>query len=256
MRNQLTIILTIISISVLAQSKRKIISGVVYFDNSKIADVHVKNRSTNQGTNSNNKGSFEIPIQLGDTLLFSHVKLFEEKIIISEKNIKENSLKVILREKIYTLEEITIGKQRSILFLDDLILPPPVVNAQTLNLPFANSKIIHKDQIFKFSSGGVISLDNLINTLNGNKIREKELLKIKQEDNYIAKIRKYFSDDFFVTDLKITTDKINTFLNFCVKRNIIRLYVRDEKIKLTQIFLTESKNFIKNEFSEYSLAKE
>ena len=72
---------------------------------------------------------------------------------------------------------------------------PPIVNAKTLNLPYAKTTVQKDNSILKFRSGGTVSIDNLFNALNGNNKRRKELNKISQEDNTLYNIRRHFTDD-------------------------------------------------------------
>ena len=73
-----------------------------------------------------------------------------------------------------------------------------------LKLPLCqDSKPKKDDRIIKIETGFSISLSNLINTINGNKRRAKKAQALYKQDQKLTKIRKHFTDDFFVTDLKI-----------------------------------------------------
>lgn len=226
-----------------AQNSSKLITGKVFFNDEVIADVHIINKNTNQGSSSNDLGVFEIPVTVGDTLVFSHLNLKEYQIEITEKVLNKALVEIHLEGKTYQLNEITLEKPKSIFYIDPEIVPPPTVNAQTLKLPYANS-IAKKDYaVFKFRSGGVINISNLFNAINGNNKRRKELQKITLEDKVLGEIRKHFTDDFFITDLNIKPENINPFLNFCFKKNIINHYKKNQHIKLTRILMHESKIF-------------
>lgn len=256
MRYQLHLFLCSILFSVFcySQKHKKTITGKVFFDSDVIADVHIINKNSNTGTNSNDLGLFEIQVVLGDTLLFSHINVKDKKIAINKKVLNQEILKIDLESKTYELEEITLEKPKSIFYIDPEIVPPSTVNAKTLNLPYANTKAKRDDAIIKFRSGGVISLDNLINSLNGNNRRRKLLEKITREDKVLAKIRKHFTDDFFITDLNIKKEDINPFLNYCFKKNIINYYKKENLLKVTTILMRESKTFPQDKI-EISLLK-
>ncbi|MGK0448625.1 MAG: hypothetical protein ACJA2M_002424, partial [Polaribacter sp.] len=143
----------------------------------------------------------------------------------------------------YALDGFTLEKPRSIFYVDPQMVRPTIVNAKTLNLPYANTTVKKEYSIVKFRSGAAVSLDNLINSLNGNNKRRKELNKISQEDNALSNIRTYFTDDFFITDLQIKKKHINPFLNYCVKKNIIAYFKRNENILLTKVLMDQSRLF-------------
>lgn len=254
MRNQLLIYSLFFVAITYGQKQKKNITGKVFYDGEVISDVHIINKNANQGTNTNDLGLFEIPVFIGDTLTFSHINFKDKEITITKENIYNEILKVELEGKTYQLEEITLQKPKSIFYVDPEIMPAPNINAKTLNLPYANT-IAKKDySVVKFRSGGVVSLDNLINALNGNNRRRKELQKITYEDDILKKIRKHFTDDFFITDLNIKQENINPFLNYCYKKNIINHFNKKNNLRLTTILIKESRTFPKDKI-EISLLK-
>lgn len=243
MNNQLFLFFLFIYVFTYSQKQQKVITGKIFLDGESIADVHIVNKNSNLGTNSNNIGLFEIPVVIGDTLAFSHINLKDKIIAITKEVFETEILKINLDSKTYQLEEITIGKPKSIFYVDPDIMPAPNVNAKTLKLPYANTHSKKDYKILKFKSGGVVNLDNFINLLNGNTKRRKELLKITSEDKILNKIRKHYTDDFFITDLSIKKEDINPFLNYCFKKNIINHYNRNNLLELTTILIEESRSF-------------
>jgi len=236
-------------LSIDAQEKRTFIKGKILLDNFAVLDsvsnydIHVINKNTSIGTITNDDGSFEIPIKLGDELYFSHINLQHKTIKITDKILADKNFTINLKEKTETLNEIVLEKQRSIFYKDPDIIEyqGPKVTEKTLHLPFANTVAKEDKAIFKFQSGGIVSLDNLLNSLNGTKKLQKQLLKISKEDKELLKIRKYFTDDFFITDLEIKKEYINQFLNNCVDKNIISIFKSDKKLQLIKLLIDESK---------------
>ena len=246
MRNLYALFLLLFIVaSVSGQTERTLLKGNVLLEDISISDVHVVNTDTNIGTITNEKGVFEIPTKIGDSIRFSHVNLKDKIIIISKDIILEDEFTIQLTEKTYSLDEITLQKPRSIFYIDPEIMPNngPKVNATTLNLPYANTTVEKDEDIYKIQSGAVVSLDNLINALNGNTKRKKLLKKMSAEDAQLSKIRKHYTDSFFVIDLKIKPAYINPFLNYCIDENIIHLFKTNNQIKLTKVFLQESNHF-------------
>jgi hypothetical protein len=243
MKNQLVRFFLLFTILSYSQEKIKLINGKILFDKTAMPDVHILNKNTNKGTVTNDKGRFEIPVMIGDVLQFTHINLKSEQLIITKENFTENSIEIELEQNTYALDEFTLEKPRSIFYVDPQMVRPTIVNAETLNLPYANTTAKKDYSVVKFRSGANISLDNLINSLNGNNKRRKELHKITQEDNVLSNIRTHFTDDFFITDLQIKKKHINPFLNYCIKKNIISYFKRNENILLTKILMDESRTF-------------
>ena len=234
------------------QESRTFITGRAVLDSIGVVDVHIINKNTKIGTITNDKGVFEIPIKVGDSLFLSHLNLQDKLIIVTEKILVSKDFIINLNEDTVALNGFVLEKQRSIFYQDPEIITynGPVVNAKKLNLPYANTKVEKDKSVVKFRAGGVVSLDNLINSLNGNNKREKQLKKMSTEDIQLEKIRKKFTDDFFVTDLKIKKEYINQFLNDCIDKNIIRIFKSDNVLKLTKLLIEESKLYPKKIIDE------
>ena len=243
MRNQLLVYFSFFCLFTYSQETKKIITGKTFFNEDIISDVHIINKNSNKGSVTNDFGLFEISVLIGDVLEFSHINLITKEITITKEILAQEILKIHFEGKTYVLEEITVEKTRSILFLDSELMPPPKVNAKTLNLPYTNTIAIKDYTVVKIRSGGVVNLDNLMNALNGNNRRRKLLKKITYKDKILSKIRKQFTDDFFITDLNIKKENITPFLNYCFKKNIINFYNKNENLKITKILIQESRTF-------------
>jgi len=228
-----------------AQEKRTFITGKTLLDSLKISDVHVLNKNTNIGTITNDNGVFEIPVKIGDTLYYSHLKYTDKHIVITDKIISSKVTSILLEEKTVVLKEMVLEKQQSIFYNDpEILLNNGVnVNAKSLNLQYANVITKEDKSIVKLQSGAAVNLDNLINALNGNAKRDKQLKEMALEDTQLKKIREYFTDDFFITDLKIKKIYINQFLNDCIDKNIIHIFKRDNKLDVLKLLMKESKLF-------------
>jgi hypothetical protein len=243
MKNQPILFFLLFTILSYSQGERKRIHGKILFDKTVLSDVHILNRNTNRGTITNDKGTFEIAVMIGDSLQFTHVNLKSKQLIITKEIFTKRNLEIELNENTYALDGFTLEKPRSIFYVDPQMVRPTIVNAKTLNLPYANTTVKKEYSIVKFRSGAAVSVDNLINSLNGNNKRRKELQKISYEDSVLSNIRTYFTDDFFITDLQIKKKHINPFLNYCVKKNIIAYFKRNENILLTKVLIDQSRTF-------------
>ena len=235
----------LISAFAFTQESKKLIEGVISFNTLPLKDVHIVNKNLEIGTITNDDGEFKIFVRKNDTLFISHLNFKNQQIVITDEIIKDTSILISMKDETTVLEEVTIGKPKSIFHIDKDIMPhnAPIVNAITLKLPYANSKPKKDERIVKIETGFSISLTNLINTLNGNKKRAKKAQKLYESDKNLAKIRKLFTDDFFVTDLKIKKQYINQFLNYCTSKNIIKHYKKGNQLKLLRVLLQESKTY-------------
>lgn len=245
-----------LSKTILSQEKRKLIQGEVTLNHLPIYDVHIINLNTKTGTVSNNSGVFNLPAKLGDRLLVSHLNLKELNIVVTEEHLKSLTLKATLIEHTTVLEAFTLERPRGIFEEDKDVITynGPTINAKILKLPYANSAITADKKVLKIQSGAVVSLDNLASILDGSKKRTEALRKLNIEDTQLRKIRKYFTDDFFITDLQIQQSNINAFLNFCIQKNSIQMFQKKDNLGLTKILLKESNFFPQKDSSQIKIA--
>lgn len=229
-----------------SQEKKAIeINGIISLDSIPLENVHVINKNTLIGVITNAKGVFKITASETDTLFISHINIDNKEVSVTKEMYISRKIALNIEAALYVLEEVVLKKRRSIFYVDPQIMPDYMVNATKLKLPFANvKKISRADSLdIKFKSGVSISLVGLINGLNGNTKRAKQLKKLKITDSELLKIRKKFSDFFFEKQLGIQKPYINQFLNFCVTKNIILHFKKGNQLKLTEILIRESKIF-------------
>ncbi|KAB1153204.1 carboxypeptidase-like regulatory domain-containing protein [Tenacibaculum aiptasiae] len=252
MKRLLLLFFTILSFNATAQNNPKIISGYIFVDSIPTQDIHLINKKLSIGTITDEKGHFEILANKGDILIASHLNIEYTEYSISDQDLEATKITIYIDSKNHLLDEVVLEKKKGIFDIDKDILTnnAPIVNAKTLKLPYANSKKPEKDKTLKIKSGVSVSLSGLINSINGNNRKEKILRKVKSEDENISKIRKHFTDGFFVQQLKIKKENINSFLEYCISRGIINLYKKDKLLELTSILIDNSKN------SPYLLEKE
>ena len=252
MKKILFLLLNLTSLVIIAQNNPKIVSGHIYLDSLAIQDVHVINTKLDLGSVSDNGGRFEILAAKGDVLIISHLNFEYKEYVITIEDLESKSINIHLDSKTYMLDEVVLKKRKGIFDVDkDILLHNgPIVNAKTLKLPYANSKRPKEDGTVKIESGLAVNLGGLINVLNGKTKQKKLLKKLKVEDKNLQKIRKHFTDGFFVYQLKIKKENINTFLEHCISKGIIRLYNKNKLLELTSVLLDNSKN------SPYLLNKE
>jgi len=186
-------------------------------------------------------------------LIVSHINLQKKEIIITQEIFKSKSIIIHLEEKVNELNEITFERSTGFFYVDKQYLKPPTVNAKTLYLPYANTGAKKDESIVSLQSGAAINLENLIGAVNGSNRRKKILKKLTYEDKMLEKIRKHYIDDFFITDLNIKQDDINVFLNYSFKKNVINIFKKDDKIKVTAILMRESKIFPQKNKTEITL---
>ena len=233
-----------------------------------IKDVHVINLNTLKGTYSNDYGQYRITVSLGDTLEFTSVQFKTVKKIINDRIFFSKKLNLILKNKNYVLNEVTVKKHD---LIGDLRIDRKKVPQDTIALKGRKlSNII--DNISKESRKGILKKPtkkhrklaetsmrntdpsrsfngaNLMGIVNGlfSLIPKKKKNKLsKKESNELLKnkILTDFGNSFF-EELNIKNSQITSFLEYCMQFNVEKLYEENKRLDLIKLLEDESINFL------------
>lgn len=198
----------------------KKLEGRVYSEDGDVAATHVLNVTTERATITDINGFFAIPVSLNDTLVFSAVQYKRKEIFITQSLLESKSVFIPLEEALTELDEVVVTPYNLTgdMFRDLLNLNiDPVVTASTLGLPNAYVKPISKAEreLFAATSNPIMSLDPLINTITGRKKMLKKRVERNKKYARTERIRAFYIDSLYTTELKIPEVKINDFLYFC-----------------------------------------
>ena len=233
-----------------------------------IKDVHVINLNTLKGTYSNDYGQYRITVSLGDTLEFSSVQFETIKKIITDRVFFSKKLNLILKNKNYVLNEVTVKKHDLIgdLRIDRKKVPKDTIafkgrklsniidniskesqkgilkKSNKKNSELAETSMRNSDPTKSFNGanlmGIVNGIVNLIPKKKKNKLSKKELNEALKN-----KILIDFGNNFF-KNLKIPNDQIIPFLKYCSQFNIEDLYKENKKLDLIKLLENKSNVFL------------
>jgi len=261
-------VLLISSSQLFAQKSNVFLKGMVRDSLNLIKDVHVINLNTLKGTYSNDYGQYRITVSLGDTLEFTSVQFETIKKIITDRIFFSKKLNLILKNKNYVLNEVTVKKHD---LIGDLRIDRKKVPKDTIALKGKKlSNII--DNISKKSQKGILNKPNikhselaktsmkntdpsrafnganLVGIVNGlfSLIPKKKKNKLsKKESNELLKnkILTDFGNSFF-EELNIKNNQITKFLEYCMQFNVEKLYEENKRLDLIKLLEDESINFL------------
>ena len=131
MRLSIFLIFFLLSISTIAQEGYQYLNGIVENDATgfPMESVHIINLNNVIGTTSDNKGVFEIPVQVNDTLYFSYLGYKSLKVAVTQDMIRFKSSKFQLTELAYALEEIILRPYLLTGYLDIDVKSVPINQA-------------------------------------------------------------------------------------------------------------------------------
>lgn len=196
------------------------LEGRVYSDDGDVAATHVLNITTDRATITDSDGFFAIPARLNDTLVFSAVQYKRKQIIVTISLLESKLLLIPLEEALTELDEVVVTPYNlSGDMMRDLsnLTIEPVVTTSTLGLPNAYVKPISKAEreLYAATANPIMSLDPLINTITGRKKMLKKRVERNKRYARTERVRDFYVDSLYTTELKISKGKIDDFLYFC-----------------------------------------
>lgn len=200
---------------------QKDLEGKVYSADGDVAATHVLNTTTQRATITDVNGFFSIPVHVNDTLIFSAVQFKKKQIVVTPAIFSSTFLSVPLEDALTELDEVVVTPYnlsgditKDIGTLDW----EPVVTASTLGLPNAYVRAPTKAERELFeatSGGGIVPLNPILNAISGRTKMLKQ--RIKRDNLYerTLRVRDFYADSLYRTELKIPEEKTDDFFYFC-----------------------------------------
>ncbi|MEN8187282.1 MAG: hypothetical protein ABFR05_09160 [Bacteroidota bacterium] len=272
--NQLALLVVLFfTLHLSAQESKTFIQGRVFSDTIPVENIHIINKSTNKGTISNKNGDFKIFVSINDTITFSGVQFYKETIIISKQIIDAKFIRIFLIDKINELHEVNLSPYELTgnLITDSNKVKDSVSKVKSDALNFGEmdfsiasisvAKNLDEDRLPDPTDpnmqvgGDIVGLLSMVLKpviKEASKIGKKKRVQKEEERKYQIQlktapqqIREDFGDDFFIETLGISVDQIEGFILHCVEKGINNLFLKNKKIEMIDVFLSESKKYKK-----------
>ena len=227
--------------TVLYAQDRIPIKGKLIYRNVNVVAANVVNINAQINTITDGEGEFEIPVKVGDEIIFSSVQYMIRTVKINPDIIQKNRLIITVNEKINALEEVIITPDDTEKFLDlkeEEFKGYDYIRDKSTRL---ENTIVRQGQL---NNGiNVINILKLITKIINSKTEEeKRNLKPSEVLKYVFEI------DFFKRDLELTDDEIIGFLEY-IDDNLPsqKLLNQSKQFQLIDYLILESKKY-RNKF--------
>ena len=227
--------------TVLYAQDRIPIKGKLIYRNVNVVAANVVNINAQINTITDGEGEFEIPVKVGDEIIFSSVQYMIRTVKINPDIIQKNRLIITVNEKINALEEVIITPDDTEKFLDlkeEEFKGYDYLRDKSTRL---ENTIVRQGQL---NNGiNVINILKLITKIINSKTEEeKKNLKPSEVLKYVFEI------DFFKRDLELTDDQIIGFLEY-IDDNLPsqKLLSQSKQFQLIDYLILESKKY-RNKF--------
>ena len=236
---------------VFSQEDRSLITGTVRSDTLLIENAHVINKTSQKGSITNPSGVFKISARAGDTLIVSNLQYHGKILVLNREQMGLPHLDIELEELSNELEEVVLrqyGNMAGELGLPNAGKKPLSKVERNLNAYSQQSTPMVILQALLFKPGGI---DDIYNIISGNRKRDRKLKALmdedirKEKDQSIAgQIREYLKDDFFLEEVKVPEELIDSYILFCMPKGLARLYGEGRFIEVIDIFLKSREEFM------------
>ena len=201
--------------------RTKMLSGEVDCPEPDCSGINVLNKRSLQGTITDDQGRFNIPVRLGDTLVFSAVQFKVKQLKVEEYLLKTSFVRIPMEPFVNELDEVVVQPYNlsGSLETDATNFEPPAPpSAESLGLPNAGIRIISQEErkLYEATSGsGLVPLNPILNAITGRTKRLKEQLRIQQKYQRTQRVRAFYPDSLFTGELHIPVEKIPDFMYYC-----------------------------------------
>ncbi len=228
----------------------KELKGKVSSADGDVAATHVLNITTQKAAITDIEGYFTISAQLNDTLVFSAIQYQRKEIVVTTAILASKSIFVSLDPAVNQLNEVVVMPYNLSGDLSRDMQSQPVLVAATLGLP--NSYVKKKTQserlLIEATTGGAgIPLNPIINAITGRTKMLKENYKRDIKYERTERVRNFYSDSIYTSQLKIPALKIDDFMYFCeVDPEFSEIVDTHDKIKILTFLRQKSVVYRKN----------
>lgn len=232
--------------------------GKILADSLNGAAINIVNLTSGRGTTNDDVGNFEVAVRIQDTLLFSSVQYEPREVVISEEVLEKAFLSVYLVEKMNELGEVNISNSGLSGNLEQDLAKIGIMNQAefgfalpkkprptSIERKLKTSSGIQKDKKGQEEALVTVSLDGILNRLNG-KIEMLQKAKENEElSNYVDQGINAVPTSYFTEDLQIPEEQIINFVHFCAENpNFPQLLPDSKRFELMDYYRKKAKVFI------------
>lgn len=219
-----TVYCLIFFVSAWASAQSELINGNVT-NSQEIEGIHILNTTSRYNSITDEYGNFSIRAARNDTLLFSSVKYFPKKVVVSEEIFEKGVLTVTLQELINELDEVILGHNLSGNISSDLkvIKTEKPLDFEDVGIPGfkgkPEEKIVPVAMAF-FPTN--VNLEAAYKYISGY-YRKLKLQRKWESQNYsVAQMIGFYSQSFFFEAYAIPENRLYDFLLFCVETTSVQ----------------------------------
>ena len=257
---KITFLILFLSINIFGQ--RSPITGVISDNLGTVANAHVINITSKEGTFSNPKGYFLIDAQIGDVLQITSIQHYTKNIKVSTISMQRKQINILLEIQEQVLEEIEVFKTQLIQSLSADVKKTPKNESKekskeatnfegtqaTDNIVLASASEKNEsekktDPTLAFE--GLTLLKFSLFTSKEEKLLEQKIKRKVFRDHLPEQIIKIVGRQNFTDTMNIPEEQVLAFINYSIDEEIENNVQREEHLKVIQNLKQKSVNYLK-----------
>lgn len=208
------------------QAQNKLISGKIIIDSEEelinLEKINIYNSTSDAKTTSNSNGIFSIKVNLNDELIFKDGGIEERTLKITESILDKGFITIHLTVEVIELNEAKVitlnkgmlknmGKEKSFQakMNDEIGI---ATNDYKVKLNLKQTETSVRKTI---SDVGGLSVIGLFKIITGAHKKIKSTPEIETKQDQIEDLKRFYTENYFVEDLKIPKGKVLEFLDYC-----------------------------------------
>ncbi|KIC01801.1 hypothetical protein OA88_12015 [Flavobacterium sp. JRM] len=212
-----------------------VLKGKIDANTMDLEGIYVVNLRTEASVVTDKEGSFSIPVQTGDTLIFSSVQLKERRIVLTDEDLASVKFVVKLETLVNQLREVIIKRYDNINAVALGIIPAGQRSYTTAERRLKGGT----DLDASVGLGGSVGLDPIINMFSGRSKMLKKELAVEKKEIFMKLLENMFDTDHFVRKLSIPLDYVKGFEYFAVENESFTKILSSKNKTTTEFLLGE-----------------
>ncbi|NJW52796.1 hypothetical protein [Salinimicrobium oceani] len=232
----------------LQAQERTLIKGLVRNDSIGLDNVHVRNISTGKYSVSGENGNFQLNLMLGDTLLLTHVGMQDLIAYVKPEDLKAGRMVFTMREVSNELREVLVNETSEINAVSLGIIPKKIEKL-TLNERRLRTAGDFKPKHVLGILGGGVSIDAILNAINGRTKRLKRNITYEEKERHITYLELHFWD-YMRQELALSEQEARLLINLVIEDDDLKLVITRRNEAEMEFFLLDRWLKIQNELKE------
>lgn len=189
-----------------------------------LGEVNITNLRSDSSIASDENGSYSMFVKVGDTLQFKSLQIETKKIVIQPEDLAKTLLVTQLVSKTIALQEVEVKVNKDINAVSLGILQKPAKKYTPAERKLYTAGELHWYSPLLIPFGGM-SVDGLLNAINGRTAMLKKELEVERRERLILKIESQFQTDYFIQKLKIPAEYVKGFVYYLAEDQKLTAYI-------------------------------